>query len=158
MWYLYIQIIKIICLLLSLSPPQIKPLHALRSSPPSTFYHLHLIPANEQSRKCTMVMLKSLWIILRCSGIDQYSTHTPTVEAPSVSLKWHLRLSSVSHSASEPRALHIPHIRLRHSPLFCMSSKWWVFCFSDTQTSLQCILRYLFKGCWSVAVNNFSVG
>lgn len=35
--------------------------------------------------------------------------------------------------------------QLQQSPLVCMSSKWWMFCPSDTQTSLQCIPRYPFK-------------
>ena len=137
--------------------PYFPPHQAVVCSSPVTCLHSMSVSL-QHSSKCSPVMLKSLKIRLCCFGSDQYSPHTPTVEAPSVSLNWHLRLSFECHSDSGWGLFTLSTPQRRLSPLVCMSSTRWVFFFSDTQTSLQCILRYLFKGLWSAAVNNFSVG
>lgn len=88
----------------------------------------------------------------RCSGTNQYSPHTPAVEAASISLKWHLRLLSEHYSVSPNSA----HSSIQGAPpglhVFTMMSVLLL------RTSPQSILRYLFIGFRSAAENKFSAG
>lgn len=101
-----------------------------------------LISFRDQNHlKCVWYIQRTeLWYQIPACGshssfVSQYSPHNPTVEAPSVSLKWHLMLSS---ECPRPTCLKLMSV----SPL---------------RTSLRYILRCLFICFQSAAVNDFSL-
>lgn len=88
--------------------------------------------------KCTLVMSRCLRIRVSCSQVDQYSPHTPAVDAHSLRLKWHSQGSPQSTILSLSQVLFTyPRSQPRHSlPMPALPLGW-------LKTPLPCIARYL---------------